>query len=595
MQGKLYKKLWWFFPILIWATPLFAQENTEVNFEVKLSKQKLGVNERLRVEFTMNKDGDNFSPPDFSGFKVVMGPSQSISSSWINGKRSFSKSYSYILKPQTKGNFKIGQATIEINGETYKTLPKDITVTAAVANPNAPKSADDIADENLHLVAEVSKGNPYLNEAVTVVYKLYISPSISVTNFRPVDSPKYNNFWSQDIPVTKYNTTNSTYQGKPYRSVILKRVVLYPQKSGKLNIEPLSLEVYVDVPTNRRDFFGGKIYTQASKTVSAGSRTLNVKPLPEKGRPVDFGGAVGEFDFSVTTSKNSLNASESLQAIVEVSGKGNLKLFQLPKPELPSALEVYEPEFDESVRTTISGMQGKITNNYTIVPAYRGKYPIPSISFSYFNPKTGTYNTLESDEITVNVLEGPTNASSTSDNGISGNQKIAVQTGKQFHFIKVTPNLTKIGANYFFGSTRFFALLLGPLLLIPLFVLYRKQRRINADDVEGNRLKKANRLAKKYLSTAKKELNNEANFYVALEKGLHNYLKAKLKIKTSEFSKEKITTLLQERTISEETIAQFISLLKNCEMARYSPFTDVQMQQDYERASQVISLIDKQL
>ena len=587
------------FTYLFLLLPVFLIGNTtpiqdEITFEMKLSKQKLGVNERLRVEFTMNKDGDNFNPPNFNGFKVVMGPSQSISSSWVNGKRSFSKSYGYILTPISTGSYEISQATIEIDGKTYKTVPKKIQVTGAVANPNAPKTADDIADENLHLVAEVSKTSPYLNEAVTVVYKLYISPSVSVTNFRPLDSPKYNNFWSQDIPVKRYDTKNATYDGKPFRSVILKRVVLYPQKTGKLTIEPLALEIYVDVPTNRRDFFGGKIFKQAKKTVSAGRRTLNVKTLPEAGKPDDFGGAVGDFEFSVTTSKSSLNASESLQARVEVTGKGNLKLFQLPKPELPSALEVYEPEFDESVRTNLSGMEGKVANNYTVVPSYRGKYPIPSISFSYFNPKTGRYNTLNSDEITINVMEGPedTNASIAAN---ASNQKLIVPTGKQFHFIKVKPNLTSIGSNHFFGSNTFYLLLLGPLLLIPLFILLYRKRKEKEQDIVGNKVKKANRLARKYLSTARKELGNEANFYIALEKGLHNYLKAKLKIETSEFSKEKITSLLSDKNVDSPTIEGFINLLKNCELARYSPFTNVQMQQDYDKASEVISQIDKQL
>ncbi len=573
---------------------LFAQSDEEVTFELKLSKEKLGINERLRVEFVMNKDGDNFNPPSFDGFQVIMGPSQSISSSWINGKRSFSKSYSYILKPIRQGSFTLGQATIEIAKETYKTLPKKVIITAAVDNPNAPKTADDVAEESLYLVAEVSKTTPFLNEAVSVIYKLYISPDISVTNFRPLDSPKYNNFWSQDIPVTKYNTQNETFNGKPYRSVVLKRVVLYPQKSGKLYIEPLSLEVYVDVPTNRRDFFGGRIYTQASKTVSAGKRSLNVRSLPEAGKPLGFGGAVGEFDFTVTTSKTSLNASESLQAKVQVNGKGNLKLFQLPEPELPSALEVYEPEFDESVRTTATGMQGKVTNNYTIVPSFRGRYPIPSISFSYFNPKTETYTTLNSDEITINVQEGPTDNLTTTP-GSTNPQKIPIASGNQFHFIKTQSNLTPIGNSYFFGSKTFYALLLGPLLFIPLIMLYRKKKAAWEADVEGNRLKVANRLAKKFLSAAKKELGNKEGFYIALERALHNYLKAKLKIETSEFSKERILDLFKGKNVDDSVRAQFIELLKNCEMARYSPFTNVQMKDDYDKASRVISKLDKQL
>lgn len=577
------------------STEVSAQEKEGVTFETKLSKSRLGINERLRVDFTMNKDGDNFAPPDFEGFRVVMGPSQSISSSWINGVRSYSKTYSYTLAPVARGKFRIKQATIVIDGKTYKSLAKTVEVTAAVDKPSDQMTVDDIADENLHLVAEVSKTTPYLNEAISVVYKLYVSPSINVSNFRPLDNPKYNNFWSQDIQFSKYNVQNGTYKGQAYRYVILKKVVLYPQKAGQLEIEPLSLDVTLDVPTNRRDFFGGRIYTQTNKTVSAGKRTINVKPLPSAGRPADFSGAVGEFDFYVSASKTELKASESLQAIVEVKGKGNLKLFQLPEPNLPASLEVYEPEFNVDVRTSLSGMQGNVSNNYTVVPSYRGKYPIPSISFSYFNPRTETYQTLSSEEIVISVLEGPSAGGITSAPGVTSNKQAVVSSGMQFNFIKLEHNLTAIGQQYFFTSPRFYALLISPLLLIPLVILLGKKREAIASDVVGNKIKRANKLARKYLSTAKRELGNKEDFYIALEKALHNYLKAKLKIETSEFSKEKISALLKEREIQENTIDDFVSLLQNCEMARYSPFSEVQMQQDYKKASEVISAIDKRL
>ena len=269
-------------PLLFIVLTMSAQDNA-VTFEVKLSKEKLGINESLRIEFTMNKDGDDFSPPDFNGFRVISGPSQAISSSWVNGVRCYSKTYSYTLAPTARGKFTIKQASIVIDGKSYKSLAKTIEVTAAVEKPSDHMTIDDYADNNLHLVAEVSKTNPYLNEAISVVYKLYISPSISISNYRPLDNPKYNNFWSQDIPAQGLNIENGTYEGKSYRYVVLKRVVLYPQKSGKLDIEPLSLEVTVDVPTNKRDFFGGRIYSQTNKTVSAGNRTINVKALPAVG------------------------------------------------------------------------------------------------------------------------------------------------------------------------------------------------------------------------------------------------------------------------------------------------------------------------
>ncbi|NNJ89604.1 MAG: protein BatD [Eudoraea sp.] len=581
--------------IFLGTTISYSQDEEIVEFDVNLSKERLGINERLRVEFTMNKDGDNFSPPDFEGFRVLMGPSQNISSSWVNGVRSYSKTYFYILAPTARGNFTIKQASIVIEGKTYKSLPKEVEVTAAVDKPSDQMTADDIADESLHLVAEVSKATPYMNEAISVVYKLYVSPSINVSNFRPLDNPTYNNFWSQDIPVTSYNVKNGNYNGKSYRYVILKRVVLYPQKSGSLEIEPLSLDVTLEVPTNRRDFFGGPIYAQTNKTVSAGQRTIRVKPLPSEGQPDNFSGAVGNFEFKVTTSKKNLKASESLQAIVQVEGNGNLKLFQLPVLEMPGSLEVYEPEFNENVRTTLSGMQGKVSNQYTVVPSFKGKYPIPPLSFSYFDPDAKGYKTIASEEIMIDVMEGPLESSSGSIAVGQNNKRVVQSTGSQFNFIKLIPNLRPIKDGVFLGSLQFYLFLISPLLLIPLAIVFGKKREAIASDAEGNRIKKANRLARKFLFKAKKALGEKDAFYIALEKALHNYLKAKLKIETSEFAKEKITSLLSQKEVDTDTTEGFIGLLKNCEMARYSPFSKVQMQQDYKKASEVISAMDKQL
>ena len=169
---------------LILLTTGFA--SAQIKFEAKVSKTKLGVNERLRVDFEMNKDGDNFNPPDFENFTVIGGPNTSVSNSWVNGVRSFSKTYSYFLAPKRQGKFSIKQATIEIDGETYKTQVVTVEITSAVERPNDPDNAINVADDNIHLVAEISKTNPYLNEAITVVYKLYVSPNTGVSNWREI-------------------------------------------------------------------------------------------------------------------------------------------------------------------------------------------------------------------------------------------------------------------------------------------------------------------------------------------------------------------------------------------------------------------------
>ncbi|PKP25482.1 MAG: BatD protein [Bacteroidetes bacterium HGW-Bacteroidetes-2] len=577
--------------LILLASGVFAQ----VKFEVKVSKNTLGINERLRVDFEMNQDGDNFQPPNFQGFRVVGGPNQSISNSWINGRSSYSKTFSYFLSPTARGKFTIGQATIQMDGETYKTVPITVEVTAAVDQPKDGDNTDYLVNENIHLVAEISKTNPYLNEAITVVYKLYVSPETAVSGWREIDNPKFADFWSQNTDNKQFQVHEGTYQGKPYRYAILRSTVLYPQKTGKLEIEPLSLDVQVEVRTNRRDIFGRPFMSRVNKTVSAGTRTIDVKPLPAQTMPANFSGAVGKFDFKVKASKTKLDARESLEILVEVTGNGNLKLFKPPRLITPNNLEVYEPEFQEKVTTTDKGMRGSISENYTIIPQFKGNYPIKPLTFTYFDVESETYKTISSDEIIIEVENGPVTRESSSISAANLTKQPVILAEDQFKYIKLKPELKAINSAPFFKSPLFWSLLTGPLVLIPLFILIGKKRREFESDVEGKRLKKANRLARKYLSEAKKNSHNQKQFYESLERALHNYLKAKLSIETSEFSKERIHKFLLERKVEPQVSENFIAILKNCEYARYTPTTDGAIKQDYDKAVLVISTIDKQI
>lgn len=585
------KKIYFLLSVLLFC---FSQSIAQVSFQAKVSKNRLGLNERLRVTFEMNQNGDNFNPPSFEGFTVVGGPNQSVSNSWVNGVRSFSKSYTYFLTPTRKGKITIAQATIEIDGEIYKTTPVQVEVTQAVNNPNSPQArANAIADENLHLVAEISKRDPYLNEAITVIYKLYFSSEISVSNVNEVEMPKYSDFWSHLIPIPKLEIKQGQYKGRPYNYVTWRKTVLYPQKTGELVIAPLTLNVSVDVPTNRRDFFGNRVYQKTPKIITAGKRTIEVRPLPQAGRPADFNGAVGDFDLNVKFNKMALKSSESFQATIKVSGRGNLKLFSLPKLSAPSSLEVYEPEHKEKVKTNLLGMQGSIEDTYTIVPQYQGNYPIPSVSFSYFDPVKELYVSLKSEEKLIDVFEGPTASSNNA--GVSRPKKNTVNVDPYFDFIKLETILLPMEQEDFYGSILFWGLLFSPLLLFVLIVLLKRRAENHVLDPVSQKQRRAARLSKKYLSSAKKELGDKENFYNALERALHNYLKAKLSIETAEFSKDSISELLQQKNIQPSTIADFISILEKCEAARYSPATEVAMQEDFDFTVQTITLLDREI
>lgn len=582
------------FLALIMALPAMAQ----VSFEARVSKKRLGINERLQVDFEMNMDGDNFRPPSFDGFRVLGGPNQSISNSWINGRRTYSKTYSFFLAPQQKGTLAIGQAVIEIDEVLYKSSPVSVEITEAVQRSNDDSNADYLASENVHLVAEVSDTTPYLNEAITVVYKLYVSNEVSITaNWREIDAPKYADFWSQSIDQKgQMKIYEGDYEGEPYRYVILRTTVLYPQKTGPLEIEPLTLDVPIDVRSNKRDFIGRFMMTRVNKTISAGRQTIQAKPLPLTEQPDDFSGAVGDFDFDLTASKTLLDVGESLEIKVGVSGTGNLKLFELPKPNFPNALEVYEPTRQDKIKTKSSGMTGSFGQQYTIVPQAQGAFPIQSLSFSYFDPKKEIYITKTSQPLVIEVENGPvlpTTLSRDEDTETGLAEEIPANRG--FKYIKLKSDWQTIKTKPFFNTRKFWLWLLLPLGLIPLWYAYRNWHAKRHGDTTKNTIRRSRHLAKKYLSEAKAQRHNHANFYEALERALHNFLKAKLNIATSDLSQENTAHLLAQKGLDEGVVAQFISLLKRCDMARYAPSLQGASDRDFDAARELIALMDKQL
>lgn len=581
--------------LLAFLLTLGFQMQAQVTFQTKVSKNRMGINERLKVSFEMNQNGDNFTPPNFEGFRTVGGPNQSTSNSYVNGKRSFSRTYTYFLNPTRKGKLIIKQATVIINDALFKTTPITIEVTNPVKTPNQSGNADYIADQNVHLVAEVSNSNPYLNEAFTVVYKLYYASKIGISNVNEVESPTYGDFWSNLIPIKKLEMKQGVYKGETYNYVIWRKAVLYPQKTGALILEPLTLNIAVQVPTNSRNLFGDIVHRQVPKIITAGKRTINVKALPEQGKPLNYSGAVGDFDLNFSLNKEVLKASESFQATVKVGGRGNLNLFTLPKVNIPAALEVYEPEHSENIKTNLLGMQGSIQDSYTIIPEFQGNYPIPAVSFSYFDPNKKQYKILVSDEFMVNVNEGPLTGNSAKTPKPSTTLIKPNLNEDQFTFIALETEFMPIKPEAsFFGSRNFYLMLFFPFTLVLLFVWLKTQHNITRDPM-SLRQKAANRLAKKYLSSAKKNLGNKETFYNSLERALQNYLKAKLHIVTAEFSKTRITNLLKEKEIEPGVIKEFLLLLEACEAARYSPATTVSMQENFDRASILISKIDKQL
>jgi hypothetical protein len=562
----------------------------QVSFTASATRDGIALNERLRVEFKMDVDGDNFAPPNFSGFKIVSGPITGVQQRYVNGVGSFNKSYTYILAPQSTGLKTVGSATMSYKGEEYSTTPFNISITKAIEDPRETTGNDpirEIADQNIHLVAEVSNASPYLNEAIRVVYKLYVSNNSGINGWTEIESPKYADFWSANIDNRDQQVRVGTYKGQQYRYLVLREAILYPQKTGNLTIEPLVLDLNVQMPSGRTDFFGRAFMSNEKLKVTAGGRTINVKDLPQEGRPASFTGAVGQFDFAVNLSKAQLEAGESLVASVIAKGTGNLQLMQLPKLEVPNRLETYEPERADNTNTTYSGIRGSIQDNYTIVPQYGGTYTLPSVEFSYFDPSSRSYKTINSAESRIDVTGDAVIASTGGAN--------LLEAEDTFAFIKTKTDLESVDSEPFFDTVVYWSTIGGLFLLIPVFLLVKRRRAVVASDVQGRKVKTANKLSKKYLSEASKNIGNSEAFYESLERALHNFLKSKLRIPTAEMTKQRVDELLQQRYVQQQVRLEFMALLSSAEMARYAPSTATSMEQDYEKASRVINQLDKQL
>lgn len=589
--------------VVVFFLFLYSFVAAQVKFEAQTDRDVYGLNERFPIAFSINNEGDNFQGPKFPGFKAegpFINKGNQTSITIINGKmtqkREITTQVVYYLTPTKKGTFTIGSASIEFNGTVYKTVPIKITISDPIQMPSYPgqnqrQQQNYNFGEGIHLVGELSTKTAYVNEPVTVIYKLYFPYNSSVSNLRNFQAPKYQDFWSQYIDMKQLRAEKGKYNGKDYSVVALRKVILYPLEAGSKRIEPFKIDVDAEVPTGRSDWFGRMEMTTVEKALSTGMQTITVKPLPEKGKPASFTGAVGAFDFKVIPSKTKLKAGESLDLEVSVSGKGNLKLFTLPKPVVPNSLEMYDPAHQENVQTPVTGMIGKVSDRYTIIPQFKGKYTIKPITFSYYDVKTSSYKTIASQEITIDVLEGDgvLAASNTKTN------KQVIQKKQVFQYNKLKSEFDVKSKVDFLGSGLFYSLLIAPLLLIPVVVVLRKQKEAKDADAFGNRVRKNNRLVKKYLSDAKKQMGDKVPFYLAMEKALHNFLKAKLHIETVEMSKDNILELLQQKNANESSITQFMALMNDCEFARYAPATDTAMNNDFDRAIEIITDLEKQL
>ncbi|SEN72104.1 Oxygen tolerance [bacterium A37T11] len=590
------------FLLLFWT---FMAVGQEVSFTASVSNTTVAIGEEFEVSFTVNGNIEKFGPPTFEGFEVVSGPNQSSSMTSINGKTSVSVSLSYGLVAQKVGEFTLGPASMQANGKQYRSNTIRIKVIKGSANSNrgAARGGGDVPEGNatdiskrLFIRAVPSKREVYMGEQLAVSYKLYTN--IPIVSNMPEKMPDLNGFWSQDVDDKNPHTqwTDEVIDGVRYKSAVLKQYMVYPERFGKLTLDPLEMSFVIRQTMVSNDpieqFFGGS-YKDVKYKAKSIPLAISIKPLPEVGKPASFQGAVGKFTITGSVDKQEVKANEAFNYSLKVSGTGNLQLLKTPEITVPADIEKYDPKINDQFNKSLSGISGSREFSFLMIPRHEGNFKLPSITFSYFDPSTGKYTSLTTSEYTIKVAKGDPNQAVTA--YVPGAQQDVKTLDKDIRYIKTTARGMDIGSKGFFGSVWFYiVLLLGPLLFIAALG-YRSWYKKNNSDAILVKGRKANKIAAKHLATAyiKLQAGDKQAFYEAIYKGLYGYLSDKFNIPVSELNKEMIHERLRARASSEDLVNRLDETLDLCEMARFAPVSAATENEVYEKAKNIIHEIEK--
>ena len=572
----------------------------------------VAVGEQFRLTYTVNtQNASDFRAGDIPHeLEVLIGPNRSMQSSYqmINGHTSSSSSitYTYIVCATKNGSFTIPPAHVTVGGKTIASNSLNIKVSgspqaSAGGSPRHQRqdeqgeirdAGSQISGSDLFIKVSANKKRVYEQEPILLTYKVYTL--VGLTSLRG-DMPDLKSFYTQEVSLpTQKSFSIETFNGRPYRTTTWSQYVMFPQMTGKLQIPSITFEGIVVQQNRNIDpfeafFNGGSGYVEVKKKIVAPGIDIQVDPLPE--RPAGFSGGVGHFSVSASLNKTETKANDPVSLRITVSGTGNLKLVKQPQIELPKDFDKYEPKITDKTKLTSAGIEGSMIYDILIVPRHQGHYELPPVSLTYFDTTANVYKTVTSEPLTLDVAKG-SGPGAMSD---YSEQQDLQELSRDIRYIKTGDVRQRGMEEFFFGSVSYWmTLAIMVLVFISLFVIFR-QRAIENANITKRRAGKANKVATKRLKKASKLMadNKPGEFYDEVLRALWGYVGDKLNIPVEQLSHDNISQRLGDRGVGEETIAQFMGALDECEFERYAPGDPKgNMNKVYEKAMTAIEQIE---
>lgn len=601
--------------LILVSIGVFAQELTV------RAPGRVEQGQRFEVRFEVNAKASDFRGPSFKGFSVLSGPNTSTQSSGsiVNGQmsKSFTQGFTYILLADVEGSFSVGGASCTVDGKKVSCPGFTIKVEKGSGqsqqssrqqayggggysqqrqSASQPASSGNIDSKQLFARASLSKSNPYQGEQVILTYKIYTQ--VSLQQYQIDKLPGNKGFWSEDLTKDEnVHTYEETIDGRRYMVAEIRRGALFAQESGKLKIEPLDLDVLALVQRQRRstgtiwDLFDDPFFnpTQAvTRHLSTNTLSVNVKPLPEA--PKGFSGAVGNFTVKAEADTREVKANEAITYKLTISGPGNLMLIEAPQINFPKIFEVYDPQVNDKINRSQSGISGSRTYEWVLIPRSQGNFEIPATDFVFFDPSTGKYVTKHLDAIPVHILKGDPNAMK----HVSSNKSDVKILNSDINYIHTgSTALRPIADN---GQVSLWLIL--PFILIVLGYLaaewFLRRRKAQQQDIAGMRLRRATKEARRRLKQAAIHLHsgNDNMFYEEIYKAIWGCLADKYNIPLADLSSDTVLQCLADKQVPQEQQDRIMRTINDIDFARFAPGDAAsKKQQIYDEALETIVMI----
>ncbi|MDO8999305.1 MAG: BatD family protein [Bacteroidota bacterium] len=587
----------WLLSIIASFVFVFTAHSQGFYAQVSSKKVQVGVPFEYAVVITVN--ANNYAPANLKEFDIVSGPNQSNSVQYTNGVMTQQMVISYGLVAKKEGKITIGVASVMSGGQKLESEPITIEVvkggTGNQSNFNQnddPKFNSKVSGGDVFIRTGISKNKCYVGEQVTITQKIY--SRLQMIGFQKFAQPTYDGFYSQaQESVSKGQAVVENLDGVNYYTYELFRSSAIANKSGKISLNSVEGDVIVRRQTNAKpknvfeQFFGSAGYEDVPVTVKSKPLIIDVLPVPEEGKPTNYFGAVGDFSYKVQVTRNELKANDAFNLKMTISGKGNLKLLDSPKLNLPESFETYDAKISESGNSK--------TFDYLVIPRNEGEFKLENLDFSYFSLDSKKYITIPSQEIKINVLPADPNSKGAQ---VFTQQSQVKETENDIRYIKKGDFLLTESETEFFNSSKHILFLILPFFALGVGLFIRRNYIKNNSNLVLVKERKAARLAKKQLVNAEKlmKLNSKDEFYTEILMAINSYLGNKLNIPASDLSHEKIKNVLENKKVDIQCLKKLITTLETSEYAKYAPgAVSGDLQQVYKNTVELITDLEEQL